>query len=135
MKNTKSQIQYNWIFVIIAGAVILAFFIGFSQKYIDLQNKRLAAKMAVDIDEALNSLRGSQVYEAIDLGLKTNIDFDCNSFMINEYFSKGISEKLIFGPSRITGKTLLVWVQPWKYPYRVDNFFYTSGDNMKYYLI
>jgi len=39
--NKRGQgVQFNWIFVIVAGAIILGFFVMFIFKFVELQEKR-----------------------------------------------------------------------------------------------
>ncbi len=134
----RGQIQFNWVFVIIAGAVILAFFINFTIKYIDLQNQKMGAEMARDLDNNLNSLSNNILTRKDEIALPLNADFEfncnTNSFKINNFYNQYISNKIIFSSPKFKTRILKVWVNSWKYPFKIDNFFYISSDKIKYYL-
>jgi hypothetical protein len=125
MSNKKAQgMQFNWIFVIIAGSIILAFFVMFTVKYIDLQNKKVSARIANSIESSLDSLKTAEVHT--EIGNVANINFRCDKFYVNNYLSMGLSEKLIFAPESINGN-IVAWLQEWEYPFSVGNLFYLSG--------
>ena len=130
MLYKKAQgMQFNWIFVIIAGAIILAFFLMFTVKYTDLQNNKVSARIANSIESQLDSLKTAEVSTTIENNAEIN--FQCDKFYVNNFISKGLSEKLIFSPLIIKGN-LLAWTQEWNYPFSVTNVFYLIGVNDEY---
>jgi len=131
----KGQIQFNWIFVIVAGAIILAFFINFGMKYMELQNKKLGVQAARGIENELDNLKTVQLYTELPLGLNTKIEFSCNNFKVNDYASRGLSDKIIASDRIIEGKSLLLWTQEIYAPFKIGNIFYISSSERKHYLI
>ena len=50
MKKGVIEVQFNWIFVLIVGAIILAFFVSIVMKQKDLSSGRLGTKLATDLE-------------------------------------------------------------------------------------
>ncbi|MEW6063468.1 MAG: hypothetical protein AB1571_03830 [Nanoarchaeota archaeon] len=131
----KSQIQFNWIFVIVAGAIILAFFINFGMKYIELQNKKLGVEVARGIENELDNLKTVQLYTELPLGINTKIEFNCDNFKVNDYASKGLSDKIIASDKVIETKDLLLWTQEVYMPFKIGNIFYVADAKRKYIFV
>ena len=85
----KAQIQFNWIFVIIVGALILLFFTGFVIKYKELQEKKQEIILLNNFDEALKSLERSGFKTSTSLNLFKEIKVNCNEnvFINDPYIS------------------------------------------------
>ena len=55
----KGEVYFNWIFILVVGAVFLAFFTGFAIKYKDLQEKKTEIIFLNNLDVALTNLQSS----------------------------------------------------------------------------
>ena len=133
----KAQMEYNWAFVIIAGAVILGFFVAFTMRYIDIQNKKDNALVASEIYNALYGLQKSsyQTETPISLFLKTNLKFSCDEVEVGNFFSQSLEKEFVFAPKEMTTDKINVFLKPWKYPFKISNLFYLSSSNYKYYIV
>ncbi|MDD5650891.1 MAG: hypothetical protein PHF86_10830 [Candidatus Nanoarchaeia archaeon] len=133
----KAQMQFNWAFVIIAGAVILGFFVTFTVKYIDTQNMKESAIISNDIYNMLYNLQGSSFKTDLEvpLGITANLDFTCDRMVINNFASESLKKQFIFSPKTMKTNTLNLWVQQWKYPFKISNLFYISPKEKKYYIL
>ncbi len=134
--------QFNWLFVIIAGAIILSFFTVFTFKYIGLQQERQDAQMARALGENLELLQASEGDLAKDdsefkLPFTTGVDFHCEESLltINNKFSQSISNEVVFASSSLTINGLDAWISAWKYPYYIVNTIYLSDPKQNYYFI
>src|SRR3989344_4984333 len=80
----KGEFYFNWIFIMVAGAVFLAFFTGFAIKYKDLQERKTEITMLNNINTALTNLQSSSfvISTRIDLPLDINIDCSNNGYSI-----------------------------------------------------
>ena len=55
--NKRGQgIQFNWIFVVIAGVIFLAFFAFFGARYYDLEQSKENAKFLRELDLSVASV-------------------------------------------------------------------------------
>ena len=129
--------EFNWMFVIIAGAVILAFFVTFTMRYIDIQNEKDNKIVASDIYNALYGLQKDpyQTETPLDLFLKTDLKFSCKQVEVGNFFSQSLGKVFVFAPSEINTDKINVFLKPWKYPFKIATLFYLSAPNYKYYIL
>ena len=128
----KAQIQFNWIFITIAGALILAFFFGFALKYQGLQEEKLAIELLTTLDSSLTGFQASS-YKTIDtISTPKNIEINCSNIIIDE--KKYETNNLIFSPNKLKNK-IYVWYQPYDLPFKITNFYYIIDENQKFNLV
>lgn len=136
MKNAQSM-QFNWIFVIVAGAIILVFFVGFGMQYATLQKSRESTSISRSIDQMINGLKGQEQYKEIDINTVFNFGFKCDGYIINNdprsYMN--LSGKIIFTQKNYNVKSLYAWVKEFKRGFKVDNVIYLIDKDKKFYLI
>src|SRR3989338_7107885 len=83
--------QFNWIFVIVAGAIILGFFIMFTFKYIELQEKRqdvdtvrflggkvLSASSKLEVGSGCAAVDSNEPGEGLRFGYNVNLGYSCS---------------------------------------------------------
>ncbi len=127
--------QFNWIFVVVSGAIILVFFAGFGIKYIELEKSKENAQIARSIDNIINGLKGQEQYKTIDISNSFNFEFRCDSFNINNDYQQKLNSKIIFASSNIRVNKLYAWTKEFKKAYKVDNLVYLIDANRQYFLI
>lgn len=129
-------IQFNWIFVLISGILILSLFISFGIKYVGFSEQRNNAKIAILINNQLDPLSTSSLYTELDpQGMDLiNVKFNCEDFSVNNY-KVNMRDKLIFASDNITADKLLIWIDEWKMPYKISNFIFISSPKIKYYFV
>lgn len=138
LEDKKGQgISFNWIFVVVAGAVILLFFAWFIVRYIDLQNTRLDYKVARNIDSTLLSLKASSQFKPLeDFGESFDFEFLCDGISVNKRESIKIYDKIIFSSKNIIdARSLNVWTYGFDAGFFVDNFVYLIDTRQKYVLV
>lgn len=136
MAKRRGQIgtQFNWIFVLIAGALILAFFIMIINRQREVSEKKLATELLADLDMIITgqavSPGSSKSLDLADLELS----FTCEDYSVFNV-AKTSGNSIIFSPSRMKGANMIAWTLEWDMPYRVANFIYLTIPEVKYYLI
>ncbi len=137
MENNKAQGQFNWIFVIVAGAIILGFFVMFAVKYIDLQTKKENAELTSGVYNSLYGLRKSSIDTETEINLIMNkqITVSCNDIAIGNFISKSLSDEFVFAPEKMQTSKIQLWMQTWNFPFRIANFFYLTTNDRTYYVI
>ena len=152
-KKGAIEVSFNWIFIMIAGAAILLFFISLVQT----QREKSEINIALTVKTELKSiLTGATLSEArqLDIDLpKIHLKFiceyyDCDTFDTSdnpscysqyEIGETGINEQtpsqILFAPSEITGKKILAWTLAWNVPFYVTNLLYVTGTNVKYIFV
>ena len=115
--------QFNWIFVVIAGAIILSIFAGFAVKYMDLRESRNDAEIARGLDQIFLSSKSTAQYKTFDIGRSFDINFLCDQFVINKNHRQEY-DYVIFGDDAENARELIIWSREFKHPFRVDNIVY-----------
>ncbi len=134
--NKKAQgIQFNWIFILIAGVIILALFITFALDYKNLSFKKANTQLTIELDSQLDLLSIEKLATKIDpAGIgQFKVDFFCDDFSINKANKIDIKDKIIFAPSSVESSTLLLWTDELYLPYKVVDLIYISSPDIKYY--
>ena len=137
LKSRKAQAaesQFNWIFVLIVGAVILAFFV-----FIVIKQKAASeAKFSGKVTKQLNTiLVGAKVSSGSTQEIPTpelSIRFDCNDYFIGPA-SQRLGNRVVFAPEFLEGNRLITWTLDWNAPFKVTSFLYLSSPTIKYYII
>ncbi len=145
MNSKKAQIQvtFNWIYIMIAGAVILLFFVGIVVK----QKAASEQKLNQDIVRIMESIfTGATVSEKTKNFIDTSgladmtLYFNCEDG-VSEYGISGTSAKAdnsisaIFSPREISTNKLIVWSLPYQLPFKVMDFLLITSVNTKYFLV
>src|SRR3989344_1339229 len=143
--NSKGQIEiaFNWIYILIAGAVILLFFVGIVVKQKTVSEQNLATEVVRLLDSifiAASSADQSKIFLDTQ-GLKDyTLYFNCEGG-VSEYGIKGQGLPLqneidpVFAPLEFNTRGLILWSLPYKFPYKVIDFLFLSPQGMKYLLL
>jgi len=155
--NKRGQgVQFNWIFVIVAGAIILGFFVMFIFKFVELQEKRQDVQtvrfFSTGVISASSKLQigsggaavDSKSDDGIRFGYNTNLGYECidgdASVLINRGESAWykLKDEIVFMDREIRFGALDgvdLWILPWSYPYHITNFIYLANSKTKIYLV
>ena len=133
-KRGAIEVQFNWIFVIIAGALILVFFINISTAQRKNADQKLAFDLLSKVDlimsGALTIPKTGQVFDM------PNIEFNVECNMISTLgVNRQFPDRIVFGPSLLDGRNLVVLSQDWNVPYKVSNFLYLTTSEVRYVIV
>jgi hypothetical protein len=145
MKSKSAQIQvtFNWIYIMIAGAMILLFFIGIIVKEKAASEERLSAEV-VDIMESI--FTGASLSEKTKNFIDTSglvdytLYFDCDAG-VSEFglsgYSYYVSDSVnpLFAPLELSSTRLVLWSLPYRLPFKVIDFLFVTSANTKYFLV
>ncbi len=137
-KRGVFQEQFNWIFVLVAGATIIFFFFNFLMK----QQALAMEKTALTINTELESI-ATGVQSAQDTAIRIRVPkttlllgctrlCECTFGIRGSTVTKPFKDKYIFGPQIVPGPDLVVWSKPWSIPYTVANFVYITSPSIRY---
>jgi len=141
-KKAQVEVTFNWIYIAIAGAVILLFFAGIIVK------QKIASEQTLDRDVMRimeNIFTAAQISEntktVIDMGgLRDYVFyFNCEEG-VSKYGLEGRSMPVedqanpIFAPNKIQSSLLITWSVPYKLPFKVIDFLFITSSNTKYFL-
>jgi hypothetical protein len=139
MNRRGIELQFNWIFILIAGAVILAFFFSVVQKQRSLSEQKLSITLASQMDAiysgAIESKGTTQPLATPRPGLAFSCSeaCECNYYIGNR--ATEFRDKLLFAPAVIRGEDGIAWSVEWKLPFRIANFLLLTSPRVKYYLV
>ncbi len=151
--STKGQMQmpFHWIYVLIAGGVILLFFVSIVVK----QKESATQQLGTEVNRILESILGAaSVSESTKSVISTagladeTLYFKCaidksgdSASAAMEYGlkEKGVSVKdmimPIFAPAEIKGTRLFLWSLPYKLPFKIIDLLYVTGPSVQYVLV
>lgn len=133
-KAQTSETQFNWIFVLIVGALILAFFAFIVMK----QKAASEAKFAGKASQMLNTiLVGAKVSSGTVQEIETpdlSIRFTCNDYYIGPA-SRRLGTRVVFAPEYVEGDTIITWTLDWNVPFKVASFLYITTPGVRYVVV
>ena len=145
--------QFNWIFIIISGAIILGFFTMFAVKYIDLEQNKEDLQSIRDFGNVLSALEKLQTgdngasidsnnpEEGLRFGYKLRLYYNCQDaeakISINDggFATYQLNDEIIFTENEQYVHSLDMWLLPWRFPFHITNIIYLSDISKKYYLV
>lgn len=144
MKQKKAQLEvtFHWVYILIAGAVILLFFVGIVMRGKVVAEERLGEDV-VRIMESI--LVGAGVAEKTKNFVKTEgladyvIEFKCEEgyagFGIKGGAFREVPMNPVFAPKEVKTTELILWSLPYKMPYKVMDLLMVTSINTKYFVI
>ncbi len=138
MKTTKKaqvEVSFNWIFVLIAGAVILFFFIRLISSEIDTSDKISQSKAISRMNAVLSALQQNPDVVNKNYNLNYEIQFDCTVEGHNygiKSATQNLPYQIIFTPRTIGNSHLIYWVKKLQAPFPVSPVLYLTDEETKY---
>lgn len=133
-KKGAIEIQFNWVFVLIAGALILVFFAG----VVNVQRRAADRNLAFDILSKMDlimsgALTVSKAGQLFDMP-RAQIDFECNRLTLYGV-SRQFQDKIVFSPDVLKGRKLIVQSLDFNVPFKVANFLYLTTSDVRYVFV
>jgi hypothetical protein len=147
-KRGDIELQFNWIFVFIVGALIIAIAVGF----VTTQKKNsdtLISSQIIRFTRSVITISSATPGKAEPQPLQKEIGLSCDPkscgsqgcasdlFVRPRSLNAKIDTKVeaIYGPAIIQGQNLGTWSMEWDMPYHVNNFMYLTSDTVRYVFI
>jgi len=133
------EMPFHWIFILIAGAIILGFFFSIAYKQQNISQERLQLTLASEIENIFTgAIAGRGIAQSLSIPPQ-GIEFECTEGCACEFRVKKAARqfgvKSIFAPKLLEDRSLFVWSVAWKQPYRTTNFLLLTNPKIKYYLV
>ncbi|MEK6886676.1 MAG: hypothetical protein AABW88_02480 [Nanoarchaeota archaeon] len=143
MKNKgQVEVQFNWIFILIVGAIILSFFVVIAMRQKQASESSINVGFFVNFEKALSGIsvvEGKKLLFEVpnmDLNYECTQSCDCAAYAgvsrARASASFNMRDKLIFSPNKLKGNHLLTMSTAWSYPFRIVNFLYITSPEVKY---
>jgi len=134
-KKRGFEIQFNWIFVLIAGTAILLFFTVIAVKQRSLSETSAKATVLKSVDAIITSASVStDTTDQLTIP-NSNIEVQCNSVSLGSGVSKSYQNLILFSPSLIKGDKIVWQTMPFSAPFRATNLLYMTGQQVRYIII
>jgi len=141
-KKAQIQVAFNWVYILIAGVVILLFFVGIVVK----QKASATEELQKDVVNVLESiLVGASVSEKTMNVVKTSgladltLEFNCkdssSTFGIQKGTVKETKLQPIFSPPTLKTTQLVLWSLPYNLPYKIMDLLIITSVNTKYFVV
>jgi len=140
MKNEKKafvEVQFNWIFILVAGGLILFFFISLISK----QSKIAETSSNIDSLEYIDKILSGT---SMEVGTTRNITINNLNVKVTESLitlpnkkveGKSLRNKIVFAPDLIKGNKLITHSLYWEIPYKTTPFLYLTSNEVRYILM
>ena len=133
-KKGVIELQFNWIFILIAGAIIFVFFINIVNKQREFSEVKTSGTIITNLESILTGAQiSTDTVNIIDMP-KVDIGFECNRYFIGPV-PKQTKNSVIFAPNLLKGKQLITWALDWNMPYRITNFLYITDPQIRYVIV
>ncbi len=133
-KRGVMEVQFNWIFILIAGGLILFFFMTVISYQQQLSRSKLGVELASQM-ELIFSGRGVSPGAKQPIAIAdVPIQFDCTEYRImDRRIASG--NVLIFAPAEILTRTLLTITMSFDVPFRTSTMIMMTAPQIKYYFV
>jgi hypothetical protein len=133
-KKADVEIQFNWIFVLIAGAVILAFFVSIVNNQKDISEQKIAYTSLTNLETIFIGAE-STVGTMHNITIPNiDIKFECDKYYVGET-KKDTKDMVIFAPNIIKGKLMQALTLDFSLPFRLTNMVYLTHPNIRYIFV
>ncbi|MEK6874798.1 MAG: hypothetical protein AABX52_03565 [Nanoarchaeota archaeon] len=133
------EVPLNWLFTLIAGAIILVTFFAFIQKQKAANELSIAESIISDLtaisSKASTSKGTSQLIEFPEIDVLFACTQDCSCTLSIGAVNKPFGETIIFSPPIIRGPNMILYAFDWKVPFRVTNFLAITNNRIKYVIV
>ncbi|MBI2660166.1 hypothetical protein HYX07_03315, partial [Candidatus Woesearchaeota archaeon] len=134
MNKKAFEVQFNWIFVLIAGAAILLFFTAIVIKQKSVAETSTKATVLKSIEAIVIGAGVSTDTTNIISIPSSDIEIGCNRVSLG-IVSKQHENLILFAPSLIKGDKLITQTMPFNVPYRATNFLFITSPQFRYIII
>ncbi|MFH1682949.1 MAG: hypothetical protein ABIA37_04080 [Candidatus Woesearchaeota archaeon] len=142
MKKGQVEVTFHWVYILIAGAIILLFFVGLVIKQKSVSEERLGE----DVVRILESIVvGAGVSEKTKNFIDTSglaeyiFEFKCDQGYAGFGIKGGKFEELpidpVFAPKEIKTSRMIFWSLPYKLPYKVMDLLIITSANTQYIVV
>ena len=133
-KKGAAGLQFNWIFILIAGAAVFILFSSFIARQNEISDASANALILKSLDAILSGREASAGTANIIKIPKTKIEFGCNSYAIGG-ISKQLTAISVFTPSVLEGNEIASMTLEWSIPYRTANLVYLTNPETRHIFI
>lgn len=133
-KGQEVESQVHWIFVLIAGALIIALFTTIVLKQKDSSEIKLQGKISQQLNAIFSGAQQSPGTTLVTPTPQITLEFTCNDLLVGPSAQR-LGQNIIYANSKIEGREIITWTLPFSAPFKISNILYVTGPDVRYYLI
>lgn len=142
MYNKKGVVeaQFNWIFVLVVGGIILLFFVSLVNSQKKTSDLSINSELLTHLDSIIQgaSISVGTVYD-ISMPLTQALSNDCEGQALTFSDSKlqgiDIGRTVLFGPKKMIGTKIFTYSLYWQEPYTITPFLYLTTDSVLFFVV
>ena len=133
-KRGVIEVQFNWIFILIAGALILSgafYFVNVQRK---ISDRTTSQQILQDLERIITE---ASIWSGVAFPFNIPdipVALDCDGCYLRGY-GLDFRHQTVFGPNTIRGDSLTIWVMQWAVPFKVANFVYFTSPEVRYVFV
>lgn len=129
--------QFNWIFAIIAGALILSLVVGFIFKQKQISDERTYQNNLNEFQSVLASAKLTEGrIETLKLDPRIDFRFDCEAnVLLMGSMQEEVGADIVAGPRSLSGMGLYLWTKPAMTPAHIANLIFLSPSTKYYFFV
>ncbi len=134
MNKKAFEVQFNWLFVLVAGTAILLFFTVVVVKQKSVAETSTKATVLKSIEAIMTGASVStDTINIVDIP-NSNIEVSCGRISLGGV-SKQYQSLILFAPSLVKGNKLITQTLAFNAPYRATNLLYITSPQLRYVII
>ncbi|MBI2657827.1 hypothetical protein HYX08_03995 [Candidatus Woesearchaeota archaeon] len=134
MNKKGFEVQFNWLFVLVAGAAILLFFTVVVAKQKSVSETSTKAAVLKSIEAIITGAGiSSDTINTVNIP-ESDIDVGCGRISIGGV-SKQYQSLILFAPGSIRGSRITTQTLSFNAPYRATNLLYATSTGARYIII
>ncbi len=134
MSKKAFEMQFNWIFVLVAGAAILLFFTAVVVKQKSVSETSTKATVLKSIEAIITgSSVSTDTTNIIDIP-NSNIEVGCGRVSVGAV-SKQFQSLILYAPGLIKGDKIITQTLAFNAPYRATNLLFITSPQLRYIII
>ena len=136
-KKAQIEISFNWIFVLIAGAAILFFFINVIGGTLDEEERGSHRRAVSRMNILITALQQNPDSVRVEDHIGYEIYFECTAEgqaygIKNSDARETLPHQIVFTPSAIGNSNIVTWVRTFKTPFPLSSVLYLTDKKTKY---
>lgn len=134
MNKKAFEMQFNWIFVLVAGAAILLFFTVVVVKQRSVSETSTKTTVLKSIEAIITGASiSTDTINIINIP-SSDIEISCNRVSLGS-LSRQYQSLILFAPSLVKGNRLITQTLAFSTPYRATNLLYITSPQLRYIII
>lgn len=134
-KKAQVETQFNWIFILVVGAIIMVFFVAIVMKQKDASEVKISETVMTDLQSIFTggsvSTGTSQLIEVPEV----EIEFDTSTYGLKGVNNPIGEDMMMFAPSLVKGRSIITWTLDYNLPYKITSFLYITTSEMRYVFV